>query len=101
MELELLNDQLRKGQGEAERKTKSQQAASKAARVDVQKVERRLKAMPKRFTQSLSSLRDEVDSLEREKLSLELAQQQRSLKVIALGITFVKKWPVENIYRRR
>lgn len=81
MELELLNDQLRKGQGEAERKAKSQQAAAYATRSDVQKVAERLKAMPKRFTQSLSQLRDEVDRLEREKLSLQLAQQQRTLKV--------------------
>lgn len=81
MELELLNDQLKKGQGEAERKAKSERAASDATRADVQRVSQRLKAMPKRFTQSLPSLRDEVDSLEREKLSLELAKQQTTLKV--------------------
>lgn len=81
MELELLNNQLRKGQGEAERKAKSQQAESNATRADVQKVSQRLNAMPKRFAQSLSSLRDEVDGLEREKLSLELAKQQKTLKV--------------------
>lgn len=81
MELELLNDQLRKGQGEAERKAKSQQAASNATRADVQRVSQTLKAMPKRFTQSLPSLRNEVDTLEREKLSLERAKQQNTLKV--------------------
>eukprot|EP00752_Nemacystus_decipiens_P004559 g4161.t1 len=80
MELELLNDQLRKGQGEAERKAKSHQAASNATRADVQRVSQTLKAMPKRFTQSLPSLRDEVDRLEREKLSLELAKQRKTLK---------------------
>lgn len=81
MELQLLNDKLRKGQGEAERKAKSQQAAADATRSDVQKVAERLKAMPKRFTQSLPQLRDEVERLEREKLSLQLAQQQKTLKV--------------------
>lgn len=81
MELELLNDQLRKGQGEAEKKTKSQQAASDATTADLQKAAQRLTAMPKRFTQNLPSLRDEVDRLEREKLSLELAKQQKTLKV--------------------
>ena len=81
MELELLNDQLRKGQGEAERKAKSQQVASNATKADVQRVSQTLEAMPKRFTQSLSSLRDEVDRLEGEKLSLELAKQRKTLKV--------------------
>lgn len=81
MELELLNAQLRKGHGEAERKAKSQQVASNATRADVQRVSQRLKAMPKRFTESLPSLRDEVDRLEREKLSLELAKQQKTVKV--------------------
>lgn len=82
MELELLNDHLRKGQEEAERTAKSQQAAASATRADVQKAAERLNAMPKRFTQSLQQLRDEVERLEREKLSLQLAQQQRTLKVM-------------------
>lgn len=81
MELELLNDQLKKGQGGAERKAKSQQAASNATRAEKQRVAQRLNAMPKRFTQSLPLLRDEVDALEHEKLSLELAKQQKTLKV--------------------
>lgn len=79
----MLNDQLRKGQAGAEREAKSQQVASSATRAELQKVSERLKAMPRRFTQSLSQLRDEVDKLESEKLSLGLEKQQRTLKVIA------------------
>lgn len=82
MELEVLNDQLRKGQAEAEREAKSQQAASYSTSAELQKVSERLKAMPKRFTQSLAQLRDEVENLESEKLSLELAKQRRTLKVL-------------------
>lgn len=81
MELEVLNNQLRRGQVGAEREAKSQQTASRATRAELQKVSERLKAMPRRFTESLLQLRDEVDKLESEKLSLELAKQQRSLKV--------------------
>ncbi|CAM9332018.1 unnamed protein product, partial [Hapterophycus canaliculatus] len=78
MELELLNNQLKKGQAEVERKAKLQQAASCSTKAEVQKAAERLRAMPKRFTQSLQLLRDEVDQLEREKLGLELARQQRT-----------------------
>ncbi|CAM9399813.1 unnamed protein product, partial [Scytosiphon promiscuus] len=78
MELELLNDQLKKGQAEVKRKAALQKAASLATRAEVQKAAGRLKAMPKRFTQSLQLLRDEVDHLEREKLALELAKQERT-----------------------
>lgn len=45
----------------------------------------RLQAMPKRFTESLQALRDEVEVLHKEKLSLELAKQQRKFKVLCLG----------------
>lgn len=87
MELEVLNDQLRKGQAGAEREAKSQQAASYSTSSELQKVSERLKAMPKRFTQSLSQLRDEVDNLESEKRSLELAKQRRTLKVLLTTTT--------------
>lgn len=81
MELELLNNQLKKGQAEAQRKATSQHAAARATKEEVQKAGERLRAMPKRFTQSLQLLRDEVDQLERKKLALELAKQQRTSKV--------------------
>lgn len=86
MELELFNDQLRKGQAKAESEARSQEAASRATKADLNKHQQRLQAMPKRFTESLQLLREEVENLEREKLSLELAKQQRSLKV----------WPVST-----
>ncbi|CAM9730939.1 unnamed protein product [Ectocarpus sp. 4 AP-2014] len=80
MELELLNSQLRKGQAEAERNAKLQEATFGSTRAEVNKVAERLKAMPKRFTQSLQSLRDEVETLEREKYNLELAKERKTSK---------------------
>ncbi|CAM9724368.1 unnamed protein product [Ectocarpus sp. 8 AP-2014] len=80
MELELLNSQLRKGQAEAERNAKMQEATFRSTRAEVNKVAERLKAMPKRFTQSLQSLRDEVETLEREKFNLELAKERKTSK---------------------
>ncbi|CBJ27685.1 hypothetical protein Esi_0080_0105 [Ectocarpus siliculosus] len=80
MELELLNSQLRKGQAEAERNAKLQEDTFRSTRAEVNKVAERLKAMPKRFTQSLQSLRDEVETLEREKFNLELAKERKTSK---------------------
>ncbi|CAN0393235.1 unnamed protein product [Ectocarpus sp. 12 AP-2014] len=80
MELQLLNSQLRKGQAEAERNAKLQEATFRSTRAEVNKVAERLKAMPKRFTQSLQSLRDEVETLEREKFNLELAKERKTSK---------------------
>lgn len=81
MEIDLLNDQLRKGQAAAELETRLHEAASGETKAELERMRERLKAMPRRFTESLQLLRDDVDSLEREKLSLELAKQQRSFKV--------------------
>ncbi|CAM9530309.1 unnamed protein product, partial [Ectocarpus fasciculatus] len=80
MELELLNNQLRKGQAEAERSAKLQEATFCSTRAEVNKVAERLKAMPKRFSQSLQSLREEVETLEREKFNLELAKEHKNSK---------------------
>ncbi|CAN0512224.1 unnamed protein product [Ectocarpus sp. 12 AP-2014] len=80
MELELLNSQLRKGQAEAERNAKLQEATFRSTRAEVNKMAERLKAMPKRFTQSLQSLRDEVETLEREKFNLELEKERKTSK---------------------
>ncbi|CAM9562423.1 unnamed protein product [Ectocarpus sp. 6 AP-2014] len=80
MELELLNSQLQKGQAEAERNAKLQEATFRSTRAEVNKVAERLKAMPKRFTQSLQSLRNEVETLEREKFNLELAKERKTSK---------------------
>lgn len=81
MELELLNDQLRKGQPRAEMETRSHEAASLAMKVELVKAEHRLNAMPKRFTESLQVLRDEVEGLEKERVALQLATQRMSLEV--------------------
>lgn len=81
LEVELLNDQLRKGQATAELETRSHEADASATKAELERMQERLRAMPKRFTESLQLLRNDVDSLEREKLSLELAKQQRSFKV--------------------
>lgn len=82
MELELLNDQLRKGQANAESEARSNDAAARSTQGELERAEQRLNSMPKRFTESLQVLRDEVEGLEKEKLSLELAKHRRKLQVI-------------------
>lgn len=84
MELELLNDQLRKGQAKAEIEARSHKTSSRATRAELDMVQKRIQVMPKQFTESLQLLRNEVENLEREKLSLELAKQQRGFKVLLI-----------------
>ena len=81
MDIDLLNDQLRRGQAHAELEARSHETASRATKTELERMRERLEAMPKRFTESLQLLRNDVDGLEREKLSLELAKQQRDFKV--------------------
>lgn len=57
------------------------EAAARATKSELLRASEWLQAMPKRFTESLQALRDEVEMLQKEKLSLELAKQQRGFKV--------------------
>lgn len=81
MELELLIDQLRRGQVDAESRSKLLHESTNATKLELKKARERLEAMPKRFTESLQLLRDEEEALEREKLSLQLAHQKNTLEV--------------------
>lgn len=83
MELELLNDQLRKGQATVESEAASAVEAARLAKQEHCRAEQRLHSLPKRFTESLQMLREEVEGLEKEKLDLELARQSKYLEVIA------------------
>lgn len=82
MELELLNDQLRKGQAAAESEATSTVDAARLAKQERCRAEQRLHSLPKRFTESLEMLREEVEELEKEKLALKLARQSKHLQVI-------------------
>ena len=89
MDVELLNDQLRQGQVSAEKEARSHETAARATKAEFERMQERLQAMPKRFTESLQLLRSDVDALEREKLSLELAKQQRSFEVHCSDIRII------------
>lgn len=82
MELEVLNNQLRKGQANAESEASSNDAAARLTQGELERAEKRLNSIPKRFTESLQMLHDEVEGLEKEKLSLELAKNRKNLQVI-------------------
>lgn len=76
MELTELNHQLRRAQGKAESVARSHQEAADATRAELEIVQGRLRAMPKRFTESRQSLEREVRILEDQRRSLQLAQRK-------------------------
>lgn len=81
MELELLNSHLRRGQAKADSEARSWDEASRVTKAELEQARERLHAMPHRFTDSLDLLKGEVEKLGKEKLALQLASQERSLKV--------------------
>lgn len=81
MELGLLNSHLRRGQSKADNEARSWEEASRATKTELEQARERLRAMPHRFTDNLDLLRNEAEKLEKEKLALQLASQERSLKV--------------------
>ena len=86
MELELLNTQLRKGQVKVECSARSEEAALRATKTELEQAREKLQAIPKRSTDSLRLLREEVAKLEKEKRSLEQANHQKGLKVPCYGL---------------
>lgn len=85
MELTEFNHQLRRAQGKAESVARSHQEAADVTRAELEKVQGRLRAMPKRFTESRQSLEREVRILEDQRRSLQLAQRKKAMEVVDHG----------------